>query len=177
MVRIRSGIANACSRGSTGDPDVAAAEELLVDGRLDRPDELGRHPLELEVHPAAAGLHVAAGHERPVVAPDDAAQGVQRGVRAHQPEAAVPVEVGGEDRRAGRRRLGARLQLVPDLVAGLLRGHDLPGPPVGRPDLAAVGRLAAAARVEDGAVEEDEGALPLGRGGSTARTLAGTLRA
>ena len=56
----------------------------------------------------------------------------------------------------------ARFQLVPDLVAGLPGGHDLPRPPVGRPDLASICRLASAARVEDGAVEKDEGAPTLG---------------
>ena len=49
-------------------------------------------------------------------------------------------------------------------VALPARPHDLPGPAVGGAKRAAVGRLSPAAGVEDRAIEEDQGALALGRG-------------
>src|SRR5436190_22200783 len=56
------------------DADVARGVELRVDRRLDGVDQVSRHSFELEVHPARARLHVAAGDERTVVAPHDVAQ-------------------------------------------------------------------------------------------------------
>ena len=126
-------MANASSRGRTVDPDVARGRQLGVDGRLDRVDEVARHPLELEVHPARSGLHVAAGHERAVVAPDDAAQRMQRGMGPHQREPPRPVEI-DPDHVADRRRVAAvGLELVDDLATGLARGTDRPRPAVGGP--------------------------------------------
>ena len=106
LVRIRSGIANASARGRTATRTSRRGRQLGVDRRLDGVDEVARHPLELEVHATRARLHVAAGHQRAVVAPDDAAQGVQRGVGAHQRQPARPVEVDLDevaDAPAGRR--------------------------------------------------------------------------
>jgi len=77
--------------------DVSPRDELVVDLRLDLVDEIATQPLEFKVHPARARLHVAAGDERTVVAPHDAAQGVERGVRPHEQEATRPVQLGGED--------------------------------------------------------------------------------
>ncbi len=152
------------------DADVARSKELLVDRRFDGTDELAGHALELEVHPPAPGFHVAARHERAVVAPDDPAQRVERRVRPHQAEPAVPVQVGGEQRErvqltgADRRGLRAGLQLVPDLVALPAHSDDLPGPAIGGPKCAAVRGLSPATGVEDRPVQEHERALPLGRG-------------
>ena len=123
------------------------ARQLGVDGRLDRVDEVAAHRLELEVHPPGAGLHVAAGDERAVVAPDDAAQRVEGRVGAHQARSGEPSRG-----RPGRRSPTAggstpALELVDDLVVRLARRHDDPGPAVGGPqEDAAIGRLAAAAR-------------------------------
>ena len=90
MVRIRSGIAKASSRGRTltRTSRSAASSALTVASIASTrsPDIV----LELEVHPPGAGLHVAAGHLRAVVAPDDAAQRVQGGVGAHQRVAGAP---------------------------------------------------------------------------------------
>ena len=103
------------------DAHVAGGRELGVDRRLDGVDEVARHPLELEVHPARAGLHVAAGHERAVVAPDDAAQGMERGVGPHQGEPAGPVEVDPDDVADRRRVAVVGLELVDDLAVDLAR--------------------------------------------------------
>ena len=123
---MRSGIANASVAGQDADPDVARRRELLVDGRLDRADEVAGHPLELEVHPTRARLHVAAGHERAVVAPDDAAQRVQRGVGAHQGKPARPVEVHLDAIAECGRISAIGFELVDDLAAGLPGAPDRP---------------------------------------------------
>ena len=139
-------------------PDVARGRQLGVDRRLDGVDEVARHPLELEVHATRSRLHVAAGHLRAVVAPDHAAQGVERGVGAHQRMPARPVEV-DLDEVADRRRVAAiGLELVGDLATGLARAADGPRPAVAGPDdEAAIRGLAAAARVEDRAIEHHGG--------------------
>ena len=59
------------------DPDVAPRRSSSFTVCLDLADEVAGHALELEVHPAPAGLHVAARDEGAVVAPHDAAQGVE----------------------------------------------------------------------------------------------------
>ena len=90
---MRSGIAKASAARQDVDPHVAlAASSALTVASIDL-DEVAGHRLELEVHPPRARLHVAAGDERAVVAPDDAAQGVQRGVRPHQRQTTGPVEI------------------------------------------------------------------------------------
>ena len=123
-------------------------------------DEIAAHRLELEVHASGARLHVAAGDERAVVAPDDAAQGMQRGVGPHQGKAARPVEVDLELVADRRWLVLAGLELVDDLAAGLPRAPDRPRAPVGcADDDAAIGRLAAAARVEDRAIQDQERGL------------------
>ena len=117
FVRMRSGMANASSRGRTLTRTSRWAASSCVDGRLDRVDEVAGHPLELEVHPARAGLHVAARHERAVVAPDHAAQRVERRVGSHQREAPRPVEIDLEDVADRRRIAVVGLELVDDLAA------------------------------------------------------------
>src|SRR5207245_2257471 len=120
-------------------------------------DELAAHPLELEVHPAGTGFHVAAGHECSVVAPDDPAQGMEGGVRPHEEETPRPFELDLESIADGRRIAVPELELVDDVVAGAPRPEDAPASSVvGAQEEALVRRLAAAARVEDGAVEDDE---------------------
>ena len=156
MVRMRSGMANASSRGRTSTRTSRAVRQLRVDGRLDRVDEVAGHRLELEVHAPRARFHVAAGHERAVVAPDHAAQGVQRGVGAHQGQATRPVQVDLQRVADGRRVAVGRLQLVDDLAVDLARARDRPGPAIrGAQEQPAIGRLAAPARVEHRAVQDD----------------------
>src|SRR6185369_11276785 len=105
------------------DPDVAPGGQLRVDLRLDLADELTGHPLELEVHPPRAGLHVAAGDLGAVVAPDDPAQDVERGVGAHQQVPPQPVDLRGHDladrgeRAGGSRR--RRIELMDDVALDL----------------------------------------------------------
>ena len=68
-----------------------------------------------------------------------------------------------------------RLELVDDVAAGLARRAD--GPRSGRrrrAGAAPIGRLAAAARVEDGPVEDDQRRLAVA---STASTRASMVRA
>ena len=123
-------MANASARGRTATRTSRRGRQLGVDRRLDGVDEVARHPLELEVHATRAGLHVAAGDLRAVVAPDDAAQGVERGVGPHQREPACPVEV-DLDEVADRRRVAViGLELVDDLATDLARAAD--GPRRGR---------------------------------------------
>ena len=137
------------------DPNVSCRGELGVDGRLDRVDEVARHRLELEVHPARPGFHVAAGHLGTVVAPDDPAQGMQRRVGAHQRQATCPVDIDGQ-RIADRRRLVIGRQLMRDLAIDLPCAADGPRSAVGRADdQATIRRLAATSRVEDRPVEHD----------------------
>jgi hypothetical protein len=87
---------------------------------------------------------------------------MERRMGPHESVAPVPVEVhlvpsGGADIGWS----GAGLQLVDNVVADLARRDDDPRPAVRRPDDAPVRGLAAAARIEDGPIEDDEGALPL----------------
>ncbi len=78
----------------------------------------------------------------------------------HQGEAPGPIEVDLELVADGRRIAVAGLELVDDLATGLPRPADRPRPPVGGPQQdAAIGRLAAAARVEDRPVQDDERGL------------------
>jgi hypothetical protein len=141
------------------DADLALGGDLVVDAPLDLADELTGHPLELEVHPAGAGLHVAAGDLRPVVPPDDAAQDVERRVGAHQQMPTVPVDLGSHG-VPDRRRPRSRLQVVDDLALGLPGRADDPRRAIGSTgEPAGIGRLPAAARVEDRPVEDDTGAL------------------
>ena len=105
--------------GKDVDSNVALGRQLGVHLLLDLVDELAAHPLEFEVHPAAAGLHVPAGDLRAVVAPDDAAQGVQGGVGPHQQEATRPIDVDLDLVTLGRELAVDRLELVADLPADL----------------------------------------------------------
>ena len=98
---MRAGIASASSRGKKRTWIGTLGRDLLVHGCLDARDQLAGERFELEVEPALAGLHVPAGDERPMVAPHDAAERVQRGVGAHQQVATLPVDLGG-DAVAGR---------------------------------------------------------------------------
>ena len=156
------------------DPDVARGGQLGVDAGLDGVDEVARHPLELEVHPSRARLHVAARHERAIVAPDDSAQRVQRRVGAHQRMPARPIEVHPNDVSDGRRGILPGLELMDDLAAVLAGRADRPRPPVGRAQQqAAIRWLATASRVEDRPVEHDEGRLAAGDRGDAGLDLAG----
>ena len=154
-------MANASARGRTATRTSRAAASSALTVASMASTRSPRHPLELEVHPTRPGLHVPAGDERAVVAPDDAAQGVEGGVRPHQREPPGPVEVDLDDVADRRRFAVAGLELVDDLAAGLARGTDRPGPAVrGTDDETAIGRLSAAARVEDGPIEHDQRWLP-----------------
>ena len=155
-MRMRSGIGEGLVAWQDGNPNLARRGELGVDRRFDRVDEVAGHPLELEVHSSRAGLHVPTGHQRAIVPPDDAAERVQGRVRAHQREPPRPVEI-DFDSVADQRRLDGGIELVDDLAARLSGAADLPGSAVRcAQENATIGRLATAARVEDGRVEDDE---------------------
>ncbi len=98
FVRIRSGMAKASSRGRTATRISRSAAISSLTRRSISPTSSPRHRLELEVHPPGERLHVAAGDRCAVIAPDDAAQDVERGVGAHQLVAPVPVDLGGHRR-------------------------------------------------------------------------------
>ena len=140
------------------DPDVAIRGKLRVHGGLDRVDQVARHRFELEVHPAGAGFHVAAGDLGAVIAPHHAAQRVERGVRAHQRQPAGPVEVDPDGVADGRWFAADRLELVGDLGTGLAGTADGPrAAVVPAQQESAIRGLAAATRVEHRPVEDDEG--------------------
>ena len=136
--------------------------ELGVDQLLDpRPEPLGQR-VELEVHPGRQRLHVPAGDRHPPLVPDHAAEDVQRRVGAHEGVAAIPV-----DRAvhvvADRRQRVVAADGVPDVVALLAHVVDRqPG------ELAGVVGLAAAGRVEGGAIEGDPAALGVDVGTTSA---------
>ena len=120
-------------------------------------DEVAGHRFELEVHPSGARLHVAARHLGTVIAPDDAAQRMQRRVGPHQREPAGPVEVDVDRVTDLRRLLVAGLEFVDDLALGLPGGADGPAAAIGGPqDQAAIGRLAATSGVEHRPIEHDQ---------------------
>ena len=155
LVRIRSGIANASSRGQDCAPGSRAGRDLRVDASPRSVRRVRRHPLELEVHAARARLHVAAGHLCAVVAPDHAAQDVEGGVRAHQARTGVPIELGGEHLVDGREVAALGLELMRDVVTGLLRAAHLPRPAIRRAQPALIRGLSATARIEGRPVEDD----------------------
>ena len=83
-VRMMSGRASASSRPQHPHVDAAVGHHLGVDQLLQPGLEVGRHLGQVEVHPGLAGLHVAAGDQRPEVAEHHAAQHVQAGVGPHE---------------------------------------------------------------------------------------------
>ena len=74
-------------------------------------------------------------------------------MRAHEPMPPLPVELGA-DLRVHRRQLVVGMDRVPDVVAALLRADDPPRASRVAGQQPLVGRLATAAGVEDGAIEE-----------------------
>ena len=122
---------------------------------------LGRHvALEVEIEPALVGADLAAGD----VALDHRRHDMQRGVHAHVPVAALPVEHGvdlGADRRPGR--IGR--QHVQHVAAVGLHRVDDPGLAAVPAQHAGVAGLAAAGRIEDRAVEPHAALLDRGHGG------------
>ncbi len=147
-------MANASSLRQDGDPDLAVGVDLFVDPLLDLVDQVAGHRLELEIHPSRQRLHVAARDRCAMVAPHDSAQDVQRRMRSHQLVASLPVELGG-DLGVDRRKLGAGLDGVPDVVVALLRADDLPGAARVADQDAGIGRLAPATGVEHRPLQED----------------------
>ena len=89
-----------------------------------------------------------------MVAPDDAAQHMEGGVRAHEPMPPLPVELRGH-LRVDRRQLVVGVDRVPDVVVALLRADDPPIAARVAAQQALVGGLATAAGIEDRPVEED----------------------
>ena len=149
LVRHRDGA------GQEGDLDRSVGRQLRVDQLLDPRSEALRQRVELEVHPGRQRLHVPAGDRHPPLVPDDTAEHVQRGVRAHQRVAAIPVHA----RRATRRpRRGRRPASRCHMLAPSLRTSTTTA--IRRPNAGAgVVRLAAPGRVEGGAVQDRPGLL------------------
>ena len=135
------------------DVDPAVRVDLDRAGRGDRVLEALRHLGKVEVHPRLERLHVAAGDERAEVAEDDAGEQVQPGVGAHQRRTPVVVER-ALHRGSGRRDRVALGGDQVDVVGGLAGAGD-PGLHAAPEQHAVVGRLAAAAGIERGAVEHD----------------------
>ena len=108
----------------------------------------------IEIEPAVAVADRAAGDR---VGQDDAEQ-VQGGVGAHAAVARLPIEL-RDDGFADRGQRGAWRRRVQDrrAVGVVDRVDDFDLAPVGEDELAAVARLAAAARVEHSGVEGDPG--------------------
>ena len=77
---------------------------------------------------------------------------------AHQRKAARPIEVDLDEVPDRRRVAAVGFELVDDLATGLARATDGPRPAIGGPDeKAAIRRLAATARIKDGAIEHHGG--------------------
>ena len=111
FVRIRSSSSSAVSRGRNVDLDRTVGRDLVVHELLDARREAFGQRVELEVHARFERFHVAARHGLAPLVPDDAAQHVHRGVRAHQLVPPLPVDRAGDlvaRRRAPRRRACAR---------------------------------------------------------------------
>src|SRR5690606_9636523 len=104
-------------RQSRGDP--------LVGGPLDVGHALRIEVFQFKVHACFVGAHIAAGDQRAVLAEDDAAEDVERGVHAHEPVPSIPVDLTPE-RGAGRGR-STTFQHVHDLTVLAGDAHDLPG--------------------------------------------------
>src|SRR4051812_2180505 len=135
------------------DLDRSTSRELLVDASLDRLGEALGERVELEVHASRQRLHVPTGDRCLVLVPDDAAQHVQRGVRAHELVPPLPVDL-AVNRRAGAGHVA--LEDVHDLAGVAVLAHvgDLGGAAVPR-ERARVVRLAPTGHVEGGLIEHD----------------------
>ena len=82
---------------------------------------------------------------------------MQGGVGPHQQVPASPVDVDLDLVTLGRELAVGRFELVANLPADFACRLDGPGPAIGGPQQrASIGRLAAAARIEDGPVEDQE---------------------
>jgi hypothetical protein len=138
--------------------DAPAGVDLGVAGRLHRvPEALGQ-VRQVEVHPRGQWLHVPPGDQRPEVAEHHAAQHVQAGVGAHQRGAPGVLDGAADGGARGRQRVTLGRDQVQ--VVALARAHD-GGLHAAPQQHAVIGRLAAAARVERGPVQDD--ALRVGR--------------
>ena len=107
------------------------------------------------------------------------AQHVRCGVQAHQPVAARPVNGGGHavaHLQGGGGAFGRHMQHQGQGLAfcalGFAAVDDGDAAPIGRGQRARIARLAAAQRVEDGAVEHDAGIRHRQHGGITALQVA-----
>ena len=151
-VRMMSGSAKA-SRSRQHprvDPPVRAISALQAASTASRKPvgQLG----QVEVHPGGQRLHVAAGHQRAVVAEDDAAQHVQAGVRAHQRGPALVLDRAADRGARRRHRIAVgrdQVQVIALAGAGDAGLHAAPQ------QHALVRRLAAAAGVEGRPVQDD----------------------
>src|SRR5690606_6303767 len=134
-------------------PHRARVGDLGVDLLLDLLHQLLPHRLKLKVHAPAERFHVAAGDRCAVVPPDDTAQDVHGGMRAHQLVAAIPVEHAAHRRADLRQRCVAlhNVQQPPINALNALHGvyHVVDG------QCARVRGLPAASGVEHGTVEFD----------------------
>ena len=126
--------------------DRSRRSQLDVDQLLDQWTEPLGQGVELEVHPGRQRLHVPARDRHAPPVPDHATQDVEGGMGAHEGVATLPVDLPRYVLALGRHRIARHR--VPDLVAlhpdlGDLCIRQPPG----------VVGLAAAGRVEGGAVE------------------------
>jgi hypothetical protein len=106
----------------------------------------------VEVEPAPPVADRPAGHR----AGHHRTQQMQAGVHAHQPVAALPIDLGGDrGARLGQRR--ARLGDMDHRVGRvtLHRIDDRDRRPVGQPQHPAIAGLSAAGRIEHGAIKRD----------------------
>ena len=162
FVRMSSSSSTASVRGQERHLDRPVGGELGVDQLLDPGAEALGQRVELEVHAGRQRLHVAAGDRHAPLVPDHAAQHVQRGVGAHEPVAPVPVDLAVRP-RCPRPGTGAPSSVChtssPSLRTSVTRALAA----VPAQDAGVVG-LAAAGRVEDGAVEGDPAPSPVDGG-------------
>jgi hypothetical protein len=72
--------------------NLAAGCDFAVDRGFNPLGKIRAHALQLEIHARFQRLHIAAGHMRAEIAPDHAAQNMQRRVRAHEGITTFPVQ-------------------------------------------------------------------------------------
>src|SRR5262249_18142367 len=126
--------------------------DLGIAGVLDRVLEALWKLGQVEVHPGQVWLHVAPGDQRAVIAVDDAAQHMQPRVGPHQ--RAAPFIFDRAANSGSRRRYRVAFRRDQVLLVALAYPDDA-GLDAAPQEHAVVRRLAAAARVKRGTVEND----------------------
>src|SRR5258707_13928240 len=127
--------------------------DRLVDFSLDKGLALFAEILYREIHASAVRIHLAAGHLDAELAPDSAAENMQRRVSAHHAVAEVPIN--GTDHLCADCWWQA-VQCMPDhIVAFIERDHIAALLVIVPAHQAVIGQLATAARIKHRSIQPD----------------------